>query len=208
MVRGTFSPARAWRPAVVARLARTLGSTNEPHLSATAMKDAPVEVLPSSVEWPRLFAAEAHALQTLLSPWLAGPIEHIGSTAVPGLAAKPIIDIMAPVLSLEHARPAINALSNLSYCYFPYRPEEMHWFCKPSPAVRTHHLHLVPVQSSLWAQRLAFRDALRKDPAVRIEYEQLKLLLAAAHPHDREAYTEGKSHFVQSVVARASAGAA
>jgi GrpB-like predicted nucleotidyltransferase (UPF0157 family) len=171
------------------------------------MKDAPVEVLPYSNEWPQAFAAEACALRIFLSPWLAGPIEHIGSTAVPGLAAKPIIDIMAPVVSLEHASPAINALPNLGYCYFPYRPEEMHWFCKPSPALRTHHLHLVPVESTLWAQRLAFRDALRSDPAVVREYEQLKLQLAAEFKHDREAYTEGKSHFVQAVLARAAAGA-
>ncbi len=115
---------------------------------------------------------------------------------------------MAPVLSLAHAAPAIDALISLNYCYFPYKPTEMLWFCKPSPAHRTHHLHLVPTASSLLQQRLAFRDVLRRDPVLASEYERLKVRLAAANAHDREAYTEGKTPFVLSVLQRVAAGAA
>lgn len=172
------------------------------------MKDAPVEIEPYSSEWPAQFAAEAEQLQGVLAPWLAGQIEHIGSTAVPGLSAKPVIDIMAPVRSLAHAVPAIDALTSLNYCYFPYKPSEMHWFCKPSPAHRTHHLHLVPAASSVWQLRLAFRDALRRDPALASQYERLKVRLAAAHAQDREAYTDGKTLFINSVLQRVAAGTA
>ena len=86
------------------------------------MKDALIKIDPYSAEWPRLFAIEAEILRNALDPWLAGGIEHIGSTAVPGLAAKPVIDIMAPVSSIADAAPAIEVLSALDYCFFPYRP--------------------------------------------------------------------------------------
>lgn len=172
------------------------------------MKDATVEIMPYSSEWPVQFAAEAEQLQGALGAWLAGEIEHIGSTAVPGLSAKPVIDIMVPVRSLTHATPAIEALVSLSYCYFPYKRTEMLWFCKPSPAYRTHHLHLVPAASNLWQQRLVFRNALRRDPVLVSEYEQLKVRLAAAHAQDREAYTEGKTPFIHAVLQRVAASAA
>lgn len=164
--------------------------------------------MPYNAEWPKLFELEADVLRSVLHPWLAGPIEHIGSTAIPGLSAKPVIDIMAPVFSLAQSEPAIGALSALSYCYFPYKAEVMHWFCKPSPAHRTHHLHLVPAGSTLWQERLAFRDALRRNAALAEQYQALKCRLANEHAHDREAYTEGKSPFVQWVLRTVGAGAA
>lgn len=80
---------------------------------------------------------------------LAGPIGHIGSTAIPGLAAKPVIDVKAPVTTLEHSRPALAVLPSLGYVDYPDRPDVMHRLCKPSPQVRTHHLHLVPNGSRL-----------------------------------------------------------
>lgn len=185
-----------------------LGRTKPPTSQATAVKDAPVSLEPYSQEWPALFAGEAQRLQTLLSRWLAGAVEHIGSTAVPGLSAKPVIDIMAPVVSLSDSSPAIEVLRSLNYCYFPYKPTEMHWFCKPSPAYRTHHLHLVPVASGMWQQRLAFRDALRRLPELAREYERLKTRLAATHTEDREAYTEGKAPFIAAVLKQVTTGAA
>ena len=172
------------------------------------MKDAPIELAPYSAVWPQLFDEEEKLLAAALQPWLVGVIEHIGSTAIPGILAKPVIDIMAPVHGLEVALPAIEALRSLNYVYFPYKPEEMHWFCKPSPEHRTHHLHLVPRGSASWHRRLAFRNALRRDPNLAAEYEALKLRLAAIHRNDRDAYTEAKRHFIDSVVARAADSAA
>ena len=163
-------------------------------------KDAQIEIVPYSDDWPALFAAEKALLQVALKPWLVAQIEHIGSTAVPGLQAKPIIDIMVPVQDLETSIRAIEAAQAVGYCYYPYKPEQMHWFCKPSPAVRTHHLHLVPWQSRLWQERIAFRDALRMSPSLAQEYANLKMSLAAQHRLDREAYTEGKSTFIATVL--------
>jgi GrpB-like predicted nucleotidyltransferase (UPF0157 family) len=79
----------------------------------------------------------------------------------------------------------------------------MHWFCKPSDEFRTHHLHLIPFESPLWRARLAFRNYLRRDASAAAEYAALKNRLAAQHRDDREAYTEGKTEFVERTVARA-----
>ena len=136
----------------------------------------------------------------MLAPWLTGPIEHVGSTAVPGLAAKPVIDIMAAVESLEASRPAISAAADAGYLYWPYKAHVMHWFCKPSDTHRTHHLHIIPHGSSLWRARLGFRDALRADSALAAEYARLKLRLAKQYRYDREAYTDAKTGFVQRVL--------
>jgi GrpB-like predicted nucleotidyltransferase (UPF0157 family) len=129
-----------------------------------------------------------------------GPIEHIGSTAVPGCAAKPVIDIMAAVENLGVSRPAIVALSNHGYQYLPYRPDQIHWFCKPSRAFRTHHLHLMPFKSELWSQSLAFRNYLRGNPSMAAEYANLKQGLAERYRLDREAYTDAKEPFVRRVL--------
>lgn len=163
------------------------------------MPDAPIEIVEYSPQWPLEFAREQQLVAQALAPWLVGLPQHIGSTAVPGLAAKPVIDIMAPVASLEASAAGIAAAELIGYVFFPYKPEVMHWFCKPSPVHRTHHLHLVPVDGRLWHERLAFRDALRARAELRSEYQALKLRLAAQHLGDREAYTEGKSAFVARV---------
>lgn len=108
---------------------------------------------------------------------------------------------MAPVASLQASEAAIAAASQVGYLHYPYRAEVMHWFCKPSPLVRTHHLHLVPFESPLWFERLAFRNALRASQSLAREYAQLKLRLAAQFPGDREAYTQAKAPFVRRVLA-------
>ncbi len=164
------------------------------------MADAFVEVVEYNPLWPELFTREQELIARALAPWLVGPPEHIGSTAVPGLAAKPVIDIMAPVHSLADSKAAIAAAGQIGFVYFPYKPDSMHWFCKPSPDHRTHHLHLVPAGSRLWRERLAFRDALRADAALRAEYQSLKLRLAAEFRYDRETYTDAKTPFVSRVV--------
>lgn len=161
-----------------------------------------IELVPCDPMWPAKFEAERLALVAVLAPWLAGSIEHIGSTAIPGLCAKPVIDIMAPVHSLDASRPAIEAASQAEYVYFPYKPDTMHWFCKPSPEFRTHHLHMVPIGSPLWKDRLAFRDALRGNPELAAEYAVLKTRLAVEFRTDREAYTDAKTPFVSRVLSQ------
>jgi GrpB-like predicted nucleotidyltransferase (UPF0157 family) len=161
--------------------------------------EAPIEIVAYDSSWPTQFDQECHALRRALAPWLAGTIEHVGSTAVPGLAAKPVIDIMVAVDTLERSKPAIEPAVVLGYCYFPYKAHLEHWFCKPSPAFRTHHLHLVPVGSPQWIGPIAFRNYLRTHVEIATEYERLKRRLAETFKFDREAYTEAKGPFIQAI---------
>src|SRR5262245_14454306 len=164
--------------------------------------EASVHIVSYDPMWPDQFEQERRLLAGIIGEWLHGGIEHIGSTGVPGLDAKPVIDVMGGVLSLEASRDAIKVLEHNGYTYAPYRAEVMHWLCKPSLAFRTHHLHLVPLESTLWKERLAFRDYLRTQPDVAREYAELKYQLAEQYRFDREAYTEAKTEFIQRVLGR------
>lgn len=161
--------------------------------------EAPVEIVPYDPSWATRFQDEADVLGPALAAWLVGPIEHIGSTAVPGLAAKPVIDIIAGVHTLAQSRPAIAAATGLGYCYAPYQEDFEHWFCKPSPAFRTHHLHLIPMGTPQWFRPIAFRDYLRAHSEVAAEYEALKWRLAKEYYLDREAYTAAKRPFINRI---------
>lgn len=165
--------------------------------------DQTIALHPYDAAWPANFASEASLLTQVLTPWITGGVHHVGSTAVPGLAAKPVIDIMIGVRDLDSTQPCIGLLVPLDYCYAPYRTDVMHWFCKPSPQRRTHHLHLVPTGSQRFTEVLAFRDYLRAHPDAVQEYEHLKQQLAGRHSHDRNAYTDGKSAMVAAITERA-----
>ena len=171
-----------------------------PPSTDVSQKEALIEIVPHDPGWPAKFEAERRVLQSILAPWLNGPIEHVGSTAIPGMPAKPVIDIMAAVSTLEASQAAISELAKADYIYFPYRPEIMHWLCKPSAAFRTHHLHLVPFGSKRWRECLAFRDTLLCNRDLATEYAALKCRLASEFRFDREAYTQGKTPFVERVL--------
>ena len=156
--------------------------------------------MPYDPTWPARFEAERTAILEAIGEWVVGGIHHVGSTAVPGLEAKPVIDILAEVRDLEGSRACFEPLAQLGYMYAPYLAEEMHWFCKPHPSRRTHHLHLVPIGSKRYANELAFRDRLRADPQIAAEYLALKRDLARRFGDDREAYTDAKSDFVRRVL--------
>lgn len=150
--------------------------------------------------WVVKFEAERVLLAGAIGEWVTSGIHHVGSTAVPGLEAKPTVDILVGVESLEGSRACFEPLAKLDYLYAPYRPEEMHWFCKPSPSRREFHLHLVPTGSARFRNELAFRDRLRVDAGLAREYAELKRSLAARFQNDREGYTEGKGDFVARVL--------
>lgn len=173
--------------------------------TADGWVDQEVQLAAYNPMWPQLFAVEVPLLEAAIGLFITGGIHHIGSTAVPGLPAKPIIDIMVGVVDLDSALPCLALLRELSYCYAPYRPDLMHWFCKPDPAHRTHHLHLVAADSEQFRDKLAFRDFLRTHPDTAAEYADLKRGLAVTHRTDREAYTAAKTDFVLRVTARARA---
>lgn len=165
-----------------------------------------IEVRPYDEQWPVAFAAERARLEDALRPWLAGGVEHIGSTSVPGLAAKPMLDMMAGIADLEQARAAVPVLEALDYEQGSHRPHEALWFGKPAGTTqlsgRTHNLHMTQVGSDLWRERLAFRDALRADAALRDEYAALKLRLAQ-ETDDLGDYTARKRELVARVLADA-----
>lgn len=165
-----------------------------------SMNQASVILEEYDSSWPSKFEEEKNHLIAIAGEWHFGSIEHVGSTAVPGMVAKPVIDVMFGVKSLEESKPSIEVLVSHGYEYSPYKTEVMHWFCKPSHAFRTHHLHLIPFESPLWKERIQFRDLLRSDDKVASQYANLKRELAATYKEDREAYTEKKWPFIQQVL--------
>lgn len=170
----------------------------------------PVEIVPYDPAWPASFAAEAARLRALLPAELIGRIEHFGSTAVPGLAAKPIVDMLLEVRSLREAVSVIAPLLQAQGYEFFWRVEEhglpevnYAWFIKrDARGRRTHHIHCLEPGSSQW-QRLQFRDYLVAHPALALEYDTLKRDIAARFPHDRIAYAKAKTAFIERVTAAA-----
>jgi GrpB-like predicted nucleotidyltransferase (UPF0157 family)/GNAT superfamily N-acetyltransferase len=168
-----------------------------------SLEDESIQISVYDPRWPELFERERVALEAAIGRWATGGVHHVGSTAVPGLDAKSIIDVLVGVESLEGTRACFGPLAGLGYLYAPYRSEEMHWFCKPHPSRRTHHLHLVPTASKRFAAELAFRDRLRRHPDTARDYASLKRDLAARFGDDREAYTDAKADFIRTVLADA-----
>jgi GrpB-like predicted nucleotidyltransferase (UPF0157 family) len=161
--------------------------------------DQRVAVVDSDPAWADRFAGQRIAVEELLAPWLAGPVEHIGSTAVPGLRAKPVIDMLAPVSSLAQARAAVPVLEDAGWLFWPDDPCSHYrlWLLRPRPEARTHHLHVIEAEDPHARALLAFRDMLRADAALRREYASLKERLAEQHPDSRNAYTNAKAAFVE-----------
>ncbi|MAZ44514.1 MAG: hypothetical protein CMF48_05010 [Legionellales bacterium] len=134
--------------------------------------------------------------------------EHIGSTAIPGLSAKPIIDIYIGVKSVERAKKLmVKPIENMDFLYWAENPNpEKMMFIKGMPPFgkgRTHHIHVVEYDSKYWKARLAFRDYLRAHTDARMEYEAEKLKLAETFKYDREGYSEGKNKIVTDLLTRA-----
>lgn len=160
-----------------------------------------VEVVAYDPQWAEEFAHERQRLLDALGDRVMA-VEHIGSTSVPGLAAKPIIDMALAVKTFDEVERMIQPLGQLGYEYMPERMfADRKFFPKGPHENRTHHLNFVllddPVQ---WTQPLAFRDYLRTHPRERDEYAQLKHNLAAAHGDDRAEYTARKHAFIQAIL--------
>lgn len=158
----------------------------------------PVDIVDYDPAWRREFAEQRDRLTILLRGWLAEPVEHVGSTAVPGLASKPVVDILAPVTSLVEAGAAVSILEEDGWLQWPTDPNRSwrFWFLRPQPDVRTHHLYLIQYDDPHVRELRAFRDVLCADGALRDHYEALKRNLAKAFRNDREAYTKAKTRFI------------
>lgn len=165
-----------------------------------------IKIVPYNPEWPKLFEDEAESLRSKLPASLIMRIEHFGSTAVPGLAAKPVIDILVEVKSLDETQSEIAPLLEAEgYDYF-WRTDvspAYAWFIKRNAeGKRTHHIHMVEADSKLW-DRLYFRDYLKEFSDEARHYAELKRSLSEKYPNDRIKYTEGKTEFIISVTERA-----
>jgi GrpB-like predicted nucleotidyltransferase (UPF0157 family) len=171
--------------------------------------DDRVEIVDADPAWPHQFNLEARALRAALRAVPGFQIEHFGSTAVPGLCAKPIIDIL-----IIHSDPSlwpllIDPLVSLGYVLWVENPrKDRMFFVKGMPPFgsrRTHHVHVrVPVDARA---ELRFRDALRANPDLVRKYAELKKGLAIRYANDRDAYTDAKSAFVAEVLGRPEGGA-
>jgi GrpB-like predicted nucleotidyltransferase (UPF0157 family) len=164
-----------------------------------------IEVVEADPDWPVVFEQACGGILGVIGAHVMA-IEHIGSTAVPGLAAKPTIDIMAGLRALADAAHCFAPLGTLGYEYVPKLDAvmpERRFFKRDVAGRRTHHLHMVEVASDFWRTHLLFRDWLRGHSEDASCYAALKRGLAARFPDDREAYTEGKSEFIRGVLRRA-----
>ncbi|AGB15112.1 hypothetical protein Halru_0477 [Halovivax ruber XH-70] len=162
-----------------------------------------VELVTHRECWRGTFEAEANRLQDIAGDRLR-EIEHVGSTAVEGLPAKPIIDLLGLVDSLETARELVSVLEDHGYEHRPNDDVEDRVFLAKGPETeRTHYLSLTTPGSATHREQVAFRDYLRATPSVASRYAELKRELAARYPDDRASYTRGKSDFVESIVDRA-----
>ena len=150
------------------------------------MTDQFIELVAYDPTWPGHFAEQRMRLAALLKSWFAGEIEHVGSTAVPGLRSEPIVDILEPVQSLAASRTAIPILEKDGWLFWPDDPNDNYrlWFLRPSPSVRTHHLQVIQRDDPNLRALIAFRDALRQDPRLRMAYSSLKENLARKHQSD------------------------
>jgi GrpB-like predicted nucleotidyltransferase (UPF0157 family) len=157
--------------------------------------------------WPERYSGLEREIRELLGP-AALQIEHVGSTSVPGLAAKPILDLQLSVGALEPRARYVEPLERLGYMFAP-APEapDYHFFAKPPERPRSHHLHVCEVGSHHELRHLAVRDFLRSHDDEAARYAALKRRVVERHPQDRLAYIEGKEDYLVGLEARAVAWA-
>ena len=165
------------------------------------LKPGTVKLAHYSTEWREWFVRERRRLRRAF-PAGRARIEHIGSTAIPGLDAKPVIDIAIAVPSLRRLRSNVAAMESLNYVYKgEYGLPGRHFFVRGDPV--THHLHLVERRSPHWTRWIVFRDYLLSHPAMVREYRDFKRELARKFKNDRTVYTKSKTPFIERILALA-----
>ncbi|OWA37672.1 hypothetical protein B9G55_06395 [Saccharibacillus sp. O16] len=165
-----------------------------------------VEIQPANPEWLERGREEAARLRALLAPYGVDEVEHIGSTSIPDLAAKPILDVMAKIPSYAQLEEVVETLAAEDWHYVPVELDGHEWrrfFVKVKQDRRKCHLHLIPQHEQRWDIQLRFRNVMRQRPDAVERYGQLKQQLAEQYRNDREAYTRAKSEFIQHVLTEA-----
>jgi GrpB-like predicted nucleotidyltransferase (UPF0157 family) len=159
-----------------------------------------VGLVPHKKEWKTLFEQEEKSIRAAMGEYLV-EIQHIGSTSIAEIAAKPIIDIMVGVRDLRDVEKCIPPLEKIGY---EYRGEHgvagRPFFRKGTTAASTHHLSVVKFSGNVWKKHLLFRDYLRENADAARKYDELKKDLAIKFKNNREAYTDGKTEFVEEIL--------
>jgi GrpB-like predicted nucleotidyltransferase (UPF0157 family) len=175
--------------------------------SVLGLRRGVVQIAAYTPAWATLFQAERARLKDAMGD-MALDIQHIGSTAVPGLAAKPILDMALAVMGEAVVPDCVLRLEAAGYTYRGYRGlDEGHFFDQGREQELTHYLHVLPIHEPAWSNYLLFRDYLAAHPRDRDRYQRLKEDLAAQHAENRAAYTAAKAAFVQEILVVAQAGA-
>jgi putative glutamine amidotransferase len=190
----------------VANLARLRGSRAKP--GAIDGRSRPYGLSDPDPLWATRFETEAARIVAALPADLVARIDHVGSTSIPGLAAKPIVDIQLSVTSMVPRSAYVEPLRALGYRWVVDPWDDDHEYfsgSRGSEGDRSFQIHVCRAGSAWEARHLAFRDALRADPSTAAEYERLKRELASAHPNDIYAYVDGKTPFIRGVEARVTA---
>jgi GrpB-like predicted nucleotidyltransferase (UPF0157 family) len=162
-----------------------------------------IEIRDYDPSWKEKGQAVIKELYTLLSPFGATQVEHIGSTSITGLPAKPIIDVMAEIYTFEKIEEIAALLTSSDWHYVPPELDNRPWrrfFVKVKNDKRVAHLHLIRAGEERWHKQLLFRDRLRENPFLLEEYKNLKYKLVEQFANDREVYTEAKSAFIERVL--------
>lgn len=178
------------------------------HRSNKFVANDPIELVAPDPQWPKQAELEINKLRAILPSDHIIDIQHVGSTAIADIWAKPIIDIQIAVDSLVAVKQrAIDALEAQGYIFWDKNPDtERLFFAKGLPPFgekRTHHVHIVELSSRHWQEKILFRDYLRAHPDVAHQYENLKKELAQKHMHDREQYTDAKTNFINEILCKA-----
>ncbi len=169
------------------------------HFGVLGLAQTQVRLHEATPLWPVLYREEAMRLQAALGPTLLG-LEHYGSTAIGGIKAKPIIDILAGIARLEDGPMLIEPLATLGYEYAGDHIVPGHHIFGKGGEARTHLLHVVEYSSPIWTEGLKFRDLLRADPNLAREYERLKIALSEKYSERRADYTAAKADFIEGVL--------
>lgn len=208
--RGSASgiPSPVWLPgeAEIQRQAALAGESADINRMGIYSKlNRPIIIADYDPQWPVLFEQERQLILAALENG-AILIEHIGSTAISGMAAKPVIDIAIGIQSLEMAPEYIPLIKGLGYIYEPTLERllpERRFFWKGTPVVHTYHIHMAEIKSPAWVKPIVFRDYLRKHPDEAQHYGELKKSLAERYGSDMDAYVGGKTAFVEQMLLKA-----
>lgn len=167
------------------------------------LKRGTVSLAPYNPKWVDLYKREEKELKTILGGKVY--VEHIGSTAIPGISAKPLVDVMVGIPLMRDIKKYIQKLEASGYHYRPNfgRIDQHVVLAKGNEHSRTHYIHVLRYNGKLWKDRLVFRDYLRTHPSLVKQYASLKERLAKQFANDRAMYTDRKGEFIRNVVKKA-----